>query len=56
MHETVFMPCLNNDFNGANLLYFASFQAMVDSAEWSWMVNAQSPAQPFVIIGREMCF
>ncbi|PLZ04084.1 hypothetical protein CY652_02220 [Burkholderia sp. WAC0059] len=29
-----FLPCPNNDFNGAEFLYFASFQAFVDRAEW----------------------
>lgn len=56
MHESVFMPCPNNDFNGADLLYFASFQAVVDRAEWSWMVNAQPPGRPAAIIEREMVF
>lgn len=55
-HETVFMPCPNNDFNGADLLYFASFQSVVDRAEWSWMVNAQPPGRPAAIIEREMVF
>jgi probable biosynthetic protein (TIGR04099 family) len=30
-----FVPCPNNDFNGAEFLYFASFQAFVDRAEWT---------------------
>ncbi|MPW19703.1 hypothetical protein GCT13_23085 [Paraburkholderia sp. CNPSo 3157] len=29
-----FLPCPNTDFNGADFLYFASFQAFVDRAEW----------------------
>ncbi|NUY30953.1 hypothetical protein F0160_10625 [Paraburkholderia sp. JPY303] len=29
-----FLPCPNGDFNGADFLYFASFQAFVDRAEW----------------------
>ncbi|MDE1184812.1 Pnap_2097 family protein [Paraburkholderia sp.] len=29
-----FTPCPNNDFNGADFLYFASFAAYVDRAEW----------------------
>ena len=29
-----FLPCPNSDFNGADFLYFASFQAFVDRAEW----------------------
>lgn len=30
-----FTPCPDIDFNGANLLYFANFQAMVERAEWT---------------------
>jgi len=30
-----FTPCPDIDFNGADLLYFANFQAMVERAEWS---------------------
>jgi probable biosynthetic protein (TIGR04099 family) len=29
-------PCPYNDFNGAGLLYFASFQALADRAHWAW--------------------
>lgn len=29
-------PCPSQDFNGANFLYFASFQSFADRAEWSW--------------------
>jgi probable biosynthetic protein (TIGR04099 family) len=28
-------PCPSNDFNGAEFLYFASFQALTDRAEWA---------------------
>ncbi|WP_193610957.1 Pnap_2097 family protein [Paraburkholderia caledonica] len=31
-----FFPCPNSDFNGADFLYFASFQAFIDRAEWQW--------------------
>jgi probable biosynthetic protein (TIGR04099 family) len=31
-----FMPCPNGDFNGAGLLYFASYQAIADRALWHW--------------------
>lgn len=34
--EIEFLPCPNHDFNGANFLYFASFQAYVDRAAWAW--------------------
>ncbi|SDP68231.1 probable biosynthetic protein, Pnap_2097 family [Pseudomonas reinekei] len=30
-----FTPCPDIDFNGADLLYFANFQAMVERAEWA---------------------
>ncbi len=32
--SAVFLPCPNLDFNGADLLYFANFQAFIDRAEW----------------------
>lgn len=34
--EFRFRPCPNNDYNGARLLYFASYAAIVDRAEWEW--------------------
>jgi probable biosynthetic protein (TIGR04099 family) len=36
-------PCPGQDFNGAEFLYFASFQAFVDRAEWAFF----RPAPPF---------
>jgi probable biosynthetic protein (TIGR04099 family) len=36
-------PCPSQDFNGADFLYFASFQAFVDRAEWSYF----RPSAPF---------
>lgn len=33
--ETV-RPCPSNDFNGAGLLYCASFQALTERAHWAW--------------------
>jgi probable biosynthetic protein (TIGR04099 family) len=30
-----FRPCPQNDFNGADFLYFASFQSIVDRARWN---------------------
>jgi probable biosynthetic protein (TIGR04099 family) len=36
-------PCPGQDFNGADFLYFASFQAFVDRAEWDFF----HPRQPF---------
>lgn len=39
-----FDPCPNGDFNGADFLYFASFQAFVDRAEWTGRCFATAPA------------
>jgi probable biosynthetic protein (TIGR04099 family) len=37
-------PCPGQDFNGADFLYFASFQAFVDRAEWAFFrSNAPFP-------------
>jgi probable biosynthetic protein (TIGR04099 family) len=35
-------PCPSQDFNGAEFLYFASFQAFVDRAEWAFF-RPQAP-------------
>lgn len=40
-----FRPCPNNDFNGANFLYFASFQSIVDRAEWQWRLDSGNHPQ-----------
>lgn len=37
-----FRPCPNSDFNGADFLYFASFQSIVDRAEWQWAKKRRS--------------
>jgi len=43
-HEAArFLPCPNNDFNGADFLYFASFQSFVDRAEWQRHRFAEPP-------------
>ncbi|SFG37489.1 probable biosynthetic protein, Pnap_2097 family [Novosphingobium sp. CF614] len=34
--ELIFDPAPHEDFNGADFLYFAAFQAIVDRAEWQW--------------------
>lgn len=39
-----FIPCPNNDFNGAEFLYFANFQAFTDRAEWQWHRFSHLPA------------
>jgi probable biosynthetic protein (TIGR04099 family) len=52
-HETArFLPCPNNDFNGADFLYFASFQSFVDRAEW----QRHRFAEPPVIASRALHF
>ncbi|MEP9365972.1 Pnap_2097 family protein [Xanthobacter sp. VNH20] len=45
-------PCPSQDFNGADFLYFASFQAFVDRAEWEAM---DAPAGLFTL-ARDMVF
>jgi probable biosynthetic protein (TIGR04099 family) len=45
-------PCPSQDFNGADFLYFASFQAFVDRAEWEAM---EAPAGLFTV-ARDMVF
>jgi len=47
-----FLPCPNSDFNGADFLYFASFQAFVDRAEW----HAHRFLQPPVLADRDLYF
>jgi probable biosynthetic protein (TIGR04099 family) len=47
-----FLPCPNTDFNGADLLYFASFQAFVDRAEW----QRHRFAEPPVIASRSLFY
>jgi probable biosynthetic protein (TIGR04099 family) len=52
-HEAArFLPCPNNDFNGADFLYFASFQSFVDRAEW----QRHRFAEPPVIASRSLHF
>lgn len=34
--ELLFDPVPHEDFNGADFLYFAAFQAIIDRAEWQW--------------------
>jgi probable biosynthetic protein (TIGR04099 family) len=43
MHRFLIDPCPGQDFNGADFLYFASFQAFVDRAEWDFF----RPQAPF---------
>ncbi len=53
VHDWIaFLPCPNNDFNGADFLYFASFQAFVDRAEWQRHRFDEPPA----VASREMFF
>lgn len=53
-HVVDYLPCPSLDFNGANLLYFASFQSMVERAEWHWRSTASSV--PPTLVEREMLF
>jgi probable biosynthetic protein (TIGR04099 family) len=52
LHETTFLPCPNTDFNGADFLYFASFQAFIDRAEWGWFRFSEPP----LLSDRELFF
>ncbi|WP_042263164.1 Pnap_2097 family protein [Paraburkholderia heleia] len=53
-HVVDYLPCPSLDFNGAHLLYFASFQSMVERAEWHWR-SAQHSAPP-TLAERDMVF
>jgi probable biosynthetic protein (TIGR04099 family) len=48
-----FDPTPHDDFNGADFLYFASFQAMLDRAEWSWL---RSPDRLMTTIRRDIAY
>ncbi|WP_430418561.1 Pnap_2097 family protein [Methylibium petroleiphilum] len=52
LREFRFQPCPLNDFNGADLLYFASFQAIVDRAEGAWFGSTALPR----LAERELAF
>ena len=41
--DFTFRPCPYSDLNGADFLYFASFQSIVDRAEWQWTQKVRSP-------------
>lgn len=43
IREFVFLPCPDSDFNGANFMYFATFQSLVDRAEWYWFRRSDLP-------------
>jgi probable biosynthetic protein (TIGR04099 family) len=53
-HVIECLPSPSLDFNGAHLLYFASFQSMVERAEWHWR-SASSSAPP-CLVERDMAF
>ncbi|QGZ65778.1 hypothetical protein FAZ98_26990 [Paraburkholderia acidisoli] len=53
-HKVDYLPCPSLDFNGAHLLYFASFQSMVERAEWHWRSAPQSA--PPTLVERDMAF
>jgi probable biosynthetic protein (TIGR04099 family) len=44
-HEFQFKPCPHGDFNGAQFLYFAAHQAIIDRAEWHWELSQRKIAQ-----------
>lgn len=46
-------PCPSQDFNGADFLYFAAFQAFVDRAEWE-IFGAARPA--LVTLARDIVY
>lgn len=46
-------PCPRQDFNGAEFLYFASFQALVDRAEWELLGDA---VQALPTLARDIVF
>jgi probable biosynthetic protein (TIGR04099 family) len=50
--DFLFSPCPNNDFNGANFLYFATFLALADRAEWQWL----RPRPLLTVVSREVVF
>jgi len=50
-----FRPCPNNDFNGANFLYFASFQSIVDRAEWQWQLQSGTHPETKHRVGLKGC-
>jgi probable biosynthetic protein (TIGR04099 family) len=41
--DYVFLPCPAADFNGANFMYFATFQTLVERAEWFWFRRSDLP-------------
>jgi probable biosynthetic protein (TIGR04099 family) len=47
-----FSPCPNNDFNGANFMYFATFAALVDRAEWRFF----KPDPLLALVSREIFY
>lgn len=56
VHASACTPCPHNDFNGADLLYFSSFQSMVDRAEWGWIRSTDAASRPTALREREMVF
>jgi probable biosynthetic protein (TIGR04099 family) len=47
-----FSPCPNNDFNGANFMYFATFAALIDRAEWQFF----KPEPLLTVASREIFY
>ncbi|UDL94400.1 hypothetical protein LGH83_18115 [Lichenihabitans sp. PAMC28606] len=50
---TMVLPCPSQDFNGAGLLYFSSFQAAVDRVEWETF-GSRYPA--LTTVSREIVY
>jgi probable biosynthetic protein (TIGR04099 family) len=48
----IFSPCPNNDFNGANFMYFATFAALADRAEWHFV----KPEPLLTVASREVFY
>lgn len=50
--DFVFSPCPNNDFNGANFMYFANFPAWIDRAEWRFF----RPDPLLTVVSRDVFY
>lgn len=53
LQSFTFDPSPHDDFNGADFLYFASFQSILDRAEWNWF-RAEDPLM--TTIRRDIAF
>lgn len=48
-----FTPCPSSDFNGADFLYFAQFQQIIDRACWGWSIGSEDHRP---VMNREIFF